>query len=244
MSRQRLDAFLVASGHFPSRSKARDSILRGCVEINGRLANKPGAFVVEPIQLTINDPATGYVARSALKLIAALDAFELSVKGCSCLDVGQSTGGFTQVLVERGATHVTGVDIGHGQLHPSLQQHPRVSSHVGINARHASDIPPGLFELITIDVSFISLTEILPAIADRAKPSGHIVALFKPQFEVGRRAIGKGGVVVDDAATENALSRVREEALRTGLALAASIRSPISGSDGNQEQLLHLVGAR
>ena len=241
MTRARLDQLLVARGAFPSRARARDAVLRGCVSVNGATAAKPGQMVDENAALAVDDPAQAYVARSALKLKTALEMFDIAVEGLHVLDVGQSTGGFTQVLLGAGATHVTGIDVGHGQLDPSLVDDPRVTALEGINARDADTLPAGPFDLAAIDVSFISLSLILPSVTTRLTGGAPILALFKPQFEVGQAAIGKGGVVQDTAATAAAWDGVISSAARLGYGLAGSCRSPIAGGDGNVETVMHFV---
>ena len=239
--RLRLDQMLVARGHFPSRARARDAVERGCVQVDGAPATKPGQMVPGTARLTIADPAQRYVARSALKLVAALDAFGIDPAGLQTLDVGQSTGGFTQVLLERGAAHVTGVDVGTGQLDPMLSRDPRVTAFEGVNARDGHALPPGPFDLAVIDVSFIALALVLPSVLARVE--GPVVALFKPQFEVGRAAVGKGGLVRDEGAIEDALHTLTRTVDALGWRVAATIRSPIAGGDGNVERLVHLVDA-
>lgn len=241
MARARLDQLLVARGHFTSRARARDAVLRACVKVDGKLAAKHGQMVDEAAVLTIDDPAQNYVARSALKLIAALDAFKLDVAGLNALDVGQSTGGFTQVLLERGASHVTGVDVGTGQLDTSLRNHAQVTFHEGVNARDTDALPVGPFDLAVVDVSFISLALVLPAVLEKLTGDAPIIALFKPQFEVGKANIGKGGLVSDEAAIESTHQRLIEVLSTLGWSEAASIRSPLPGGDGTIERLLHLV---
>lgn len=241
MARARLDQLLVARGQFSSRARARDAIRRACVKVNGQLARRHGQLVDDNADLIVDDPAQHYVARSALKLVAALDAFQLDVSERHALDVGQSTGGFTQVLLERGASHVTGIDVGVRQLDDSLKDHPDVTFHEGVNARDPSALPDGPFDLAVVDVSFISLTLVLPAIAEKLTAEAPIIALFKPQFEVGKAHIGKGGLVTDEAAVKAAQSALFNDLAELGWQFAASIRSPLPGGDGNIEQLLHLV---
>lgn len=243
MTRARLDQLLVARGQFSSRARARDAVLRACVSVDGKLATKHGQMVDENATITIDDPAQHYVARSALKLVAALDAFAIDVSNLQALDVGQSTGGFTQVLLERGAAHVTGVDVGSGQLDACLRNHPKISFQEGVNARDANALPDGPFDLAVIDVSFISLALVLPAVIEKLAKGAPIVALFKPQFEVGKINIGKGGLVSDEGATEKAHQTLIDVLLPLGWCQTASIRSPLPGGDGNVERLLHLVRA-
>ncbi|MEM6381150.1 MAG: TlyA family RNA methyltransferase [Pseudomonadota bacterium] len=239
--RTRLDQALVARGYFSSRARARDAVERGCVVVDGQVARKPGQLISSDDPVSVDDPASRYVARSALKLSAALDAFGVDPAGRHALDVGQSTGGFTQVLLERGAAHVTGVDVGHGQVHPSLQDHQQITILEGINARHADQMPVGPFDLAVIDVSFISLRLILPVVASRLKRGGPAVALFKPQFEVGRSSVGSGGIVTQPDAVDEALDGLERAVPQLGLRWHASIRSPLPGADGNVERLVHLV---
>lgn len=243
MARARLDQLLVARGQFSSRARARDAVLRACVSVDGNLATKHGQMVDENATISIDDPAQHYVARSALKLVAALDAFAIDVSGMQALDVGQSTGGFTQVLLERGSAHVTGVDVGTGQLDVSLRDHPKLTAHEGINARDGDALPDGPFDLAVVDVSFISLALVLPAIIEKLANGAPIVALFKPQFEVGKINIGKGGLVSDEAAIESAHQNLIQVLSTLGWSQTASIRSPLPGGDGNIERLLHLVRA-
>lgn len=237
----RLDEALVARGFFASRSRARDAVLRGAVSVDGRAETKPGRAVGATVDLRVDDPARGYVSRAALKLIAGLDHFGLDPKGRIALDVGASTGGFTQVLLERGADHVYALDVGHGQLHESLRTDRRVTVIEGLNARdleahHLDGRMPGL---IVCDVSFISLTLALPRALDMAVPGAAGLFLVKPQFEAGREAIGKGGLLRDAAdgpriAAERAAWLDRWPRWRS----LGTSDSPIDGGDGNREFLL------
>ncbi|HUG61775.1 MAG TPA: TlyA family RNA methyltransferase [Methylomirabilota bacterium] len=241
MARLRLDQLLVDRGLAPSRARARDAILRGAVTVDGRSAGKPGLAVDPAATIAIDDPAWAYVSRSALKLAAGLDAFAFQVAGRAALDVGASTGGFTEVLLQRGARAVTAIDVGHGQLHPRIAADPRVTSLEGLNARdlaaHHLAEPPGV---IVCDVSFISLTLALPPALALAAPGAVLVALVKPQFEVGRDGVGKGGLV-DPALGLDAAGRIRDWLDgREGFAVRGLIPSPIAGGDGNLE---YLIGA-
>jgi 23S rRNA (cytidine1920-2'-O)/16S rRNA (cytidine1409-2'-O)-methyltransferase len=242
----RLDQLLVARGLAPSRARARDAILRGTVRVGGAPASKPGLDVAENAALDLDDPAAGYVSRAALKLVAALDAFGpahgLDVAGRDALDLGASTGGFTQVLLERGVARVAAVDVGHGQLHPTLATDPRVTAVEGLNARDlvAADLPfPP--DCVTADVSFISLTLALPPALALARPGAVGVFLVKPQFEVGRAGIGKGGLVRPDADLAAVFARLDAVLIAAGWAPLGRIASPIAGGDGNAE---HLLAAR
>ena len=241
-TRLRLDELLVERGLFASRSRARDAILRGTVKVDGRAETKPGRTAAPDASIEIADPAMDYVSRAALKLVRGLEAFGIDVRGAQALDIGASTGGFTQVLLERGAAHVTAIDVGHGQLHQRVADDPRVTAIEGLNARDLapSHLPYGAPDLIVSDVSFISLKLALPPALDLAAPGARGVFLVKPQFEAGRQAIGKGGLLRDPADAE----RVAED-LRSwldafpGWRAVGIVASPIEGGDGNREFLLH-----
>lgn len=239
MSRIRLDLALEQRGLLPSRARARDAILRGTVSVNGVSAKKPNQMVDDVDDLVLNDPAAGYVSRAALKLIAGLDAGAIKVAGNICLDVGSSTGGFTQVLLERGAARVYAVDVGHDQLHPSLRGDARVVSLEGTNARDLDrTIIADAIDLVVSDVSFVSLSKVLAAPLSLCAPDAQAVLLFKPQFEVGRDFVGKGGIVTDLAAGERAMGEVVAFVQRAGFALRTQVVSPIAGGDGNVETVL------
>lgn len=239
MSRIRLDLALEQRGLMPSRARARDAILRGTVSVNGEPAKKPNQMVGDGDVLTLDDPAAGYVSRAALKLIAGLDTGSISVEGKICLDVGSSTGGFTQVLLERGAARVYAVDVGHDQLHPTIRSNPAVTSLEGTNARDldAETIPEPI-DLLVSDVSFVSVTKVLEAPLALCAPQAKAVILFKPQFEVGRDHVGKGGIVTDTIASEAAMEAVISFVAARGFALQQRVTSPIAGGDGNLETVL------
>nr|WP_251133880.1 TlyA family RNA methyltransferase [Rhodomicrobium sp. Az07] len=234
----RLDHLLVRRALAETRSKARDMIRRGGVRVRGRTDVKPGLEVAEdePVEVIEKMP---YVARSALKLAAALDAFGLSPCARACLDVGASTGGFTEVLLERGATRVYAVDVGRDQLHASLRQNVRV---VSLEAQDARALTPALFDApidaVTCDVSFISLEKVLPAVLPLAAPGAWLVALVKPQFEVGRDGVGKGGIVKDENLRRAAVERVTACIEAEGWRALGAVASPIKGQDGNEETLV------
>jgi hemolysin TlyA family protein len=239
VSRIRLDLMLEQRGLMPSRARARDAILRGTVTVNGVRAKKPNQMVGEDDALTLDDPAAGYVSRAALKLIAGLDAGAIDVAGKTCLDVGSSTGGFTQVLLERGAARVFAVDVGHDQLHASLRGDARVVSLEGTNARDLDrELVPDPVDLMVSDVSFVSLTKVLAAPLGLCKPDAQAVLLFKPQFEVGRDFVGKGGIVTDTQAAARAMGDVVRFVEGHGFALKTQVASPIAGGDGNIETVL------
>ncbi len=237
---QRLDQLLVTLSLFASRSRARDAIQRGTVTVNGKIVTKPGALFSENAKISIDDPAQDYVSRAALKLVAALDHFGLDPKGQHCLDVGASTGGFTEVLLQRGATHVTAIDVGHHQMHPRIADDPRVTNIEGLNARNvtAEDIGEP-FTFVVSDVSFISLKLALAPALALAEPGARAALLVKPQFEAGRDAIGKAGLLKDPSsapAVAAELERWFTEDM--GWQSLGLIASPIAGGDGNQEFLL------
>ncbi|MCY1664459.1 TlyA family RNA methyltransferase [Rhizobium sp. SL86] len=240
-SSERLDQLLVSRGLFASRSRARDAVVRGTVRVNGSVVEKPGQVVAADADLAIDDPAQAYVSRAALKLTAALDHFGIDPAGHRCLDIGASTGGFTQVLLERGAQHVVAVDVGHGQMHPMIASDRRVTNLEGLNARHMEreDIGPEPVTLVVSDVSFISLKLALPPALQLAEQGSLCVLLVKPQFEAGREAIGKGGLLRDpESAPEVAAELERWLVEDMGWASLGLIPSPIAGGDGNQEYLL------
>jgi 23S rRNA (cytidine1920-2'-O)/16S rRNA (cytidine1409-2'-O)-methyltransferase len=234
--RIRLDQALEARGLTPSRARARDAILRGTVEVNGIVAAKPNQQVDETDVITLYDPAAGYVSRAALKLIAGLDAGGIVPAGRTCLDLGASTGGFTQVLLERGARHVYAVDVGHGQLHDSLQHDSRVTSLEGVNGRDLTpDLIPEPIDLVVSDVSFVSILKVIfPALA-LCTPGATAIILIKPQFEVGRDNIGKGGIVTDPVPVDEAVERIVTAMAAAGWDRTFAIPSPITGGDGNRE---------
>lgn len=241
--RQRLDQALVTRGLAATRARARDLILRRAVMVGGMLAEKPAAMVAGDATIEIAGSANAHVARSAAKLIAALDAFGLSPEGRIAIDVGASTGGFTQVLLERGAARVHAVDVGRGQLHPKIALDPRVVDLSGTDARALDrTMIGGPASAIVADVSFIALAKALPAALALAAPGCWLVALVKPQFELGPEAIGKGGIVRDPADGPRALDTVAAWIAGTdGWRVIGAMPSPLRGKAGNQE---YLLGAR
>jgi 23S rRNA (cytidine1920-2'-O)/16S rRNA (cytidine1409-2'-O)-methyltransferase len=238
--RIRLDLALVERGLAPSRSRARDLIKCGNVSVDQQVCTKPGTEVGAKQVLELGPDAVMTVSRGAVKLAAALDHFGLPADGRVALDVGASTGGFTQVLLARGAKRVYAVDVGHDQLHTSLRAEPRVVSLERCDARTLTrELIPEPVGAIVADVSFVSLAKVLGAALDLAAPGAWLIALIKPQFEAGRAAIGKGGIVRDPAARAGAVDQVTTWlAGRKDWQLAGVIPSPIKGGSGNEEFLL------
>jgi len=236
--KQRLDRLLVERGLAESREKAQALIMAGEVMVEGQKAVKPGHSVEVSCRIEVTGKAP-YVSRGGLKLAAALDGFAIDVTGWVAMDVGASTGGFTDCLLQRGAVRVHAVDVGTGQLDWKIRTDPRVVVHDGINARHLrpEDIGEPV-DLITCDVSFISITLILPVVAPILRPEGAMVILVKPQFEVGKGQVGKGGIVRSPELHREACARV--EAAVKNLGFETSImESPITGAEGNKEFLLY-----
>jgi 23S rRNA (cytidine1920-2'-O)/16S rRNA (cytidine1409-2'-O)-methyltransferase len=244
---ERLDAALVARGLAASRERARALTLAGAVRVNGAVVSKAGTPVDSSAEITLAQPDHPYVSRGGVKLSHALDTFAIDVAGALALDVGASTGGFTDVLLRRGAARVVALDVGHGQLDWRLRTDPRVTVIERVNARTISPdaLPEAarVFDVVTIDVSFISLKQVLPAIAPLLGPAGHLVALVKPQFEAGRAEVGKGGLVRDQSVQARVVEDVAGAANRLGLVRAGRVESPITGVEGNREFFLHLTHA-
>jgi 23S rRNA (cytidine1920-2'-O)/16S rRNA (cytidine1409-2'-O)-methyltransferase len=237
----RLDRLLVDRGLVPSRERAQRLILAGAVLVGDRPATKPGTLVAADAPLRLRAPASDYVSRGGEKLAGALDAFALDVAGTVALDVGASTGGFTDCLLRRGARRVIALDVGYGQLAWSLRQDPRVVVLERTNARRLdATMLPEPPDLATVDVSFISLSLVLPPVAAALRAGGTVVALVKPQFEVGRSRVGKGGVVRDPAVRAEAVERVRREVEGTGLWARGEADSVLHGPRGNREVFLWL----
>jgi 23S rRNA (cytidine1920-2'-O)/16S rRNA (cytidine1409-2'-O)-methyltransferase len=234
----RLDRLVVERGLAESREKAQALIMAGEVRVDGQKASKPGQSVDDACALEVL-ARSPYVSRGGWKLAGALDHFAIDVTGAICLDTGSSTGGFTDVLLQRGAARVHAVDVGAGQLAWRLRTDPRVVLHEGINARllEFEDIGEPI-DLLTCDVSFISVTLILPAVTALLQPHGQMVILIKPQFEVGKGQVGKGGIVRDPELHQAACRRVTDAVRELGFATSI-IDSPIPGAEGNKEFLLH-----
>ena len=240
--RVRLDTQLVAGGLVSSREKAKRLILAGVVRVNGQVAAKPSDLVEETARLEVA-AAEKYVSRGGHKLEAALDSFGVFCQNTVCIDIGASTGGFTDCLLQRGARRVHAVDVGKGQLDWRLRQDTRVTVHDKLNARNLMLADIGeMADIITIDVSFISLTKMLAAAAGLLKSGGTLIALIKPQFEAGREFVKKGGVVRDTAVREQVKKKVTTFATtELGLRLLGVVDSPLLGPAGNKEFLIGLV---
>jgi 23S rRNA (cytidine1920-2'-O)/16S rRNA (cytidine1409-2'-O)-methyltransferase len=236
---QRLDHALVENGLAESRSRAQSLIRAGVVLVNDRVVDKPAHPVRAEDHLRLRGVDHEFVSRGGVKLAAALDAFHVDVTGRDFLDAGASTGGFTDCLLQRGAARVVAVDVGYGQLAWSLRQDPRVEV---CERTHVLKLPAELrerrFDGITCDLSFISLRMVVPEIIPLLRPGGVLILLIKPQFEVGREAVGKGGVVRDPVARQEAIDAVRQLTVDLGLSMVGTIDSPIRGPKGNLEALL------
>lgn len=233
----RADLYLVEHGFFDSRARAQAAIAAGRVRMDGTVLVKPSQKI--PAGAIVEaEPAHPFVSRAALKLVAALDRFGVDPAGRVCLDVGASTGGFSEVLAGRGAARVYAVDVGRGQLHPSLRTRPEIVNLEATDARALTraqiDQAPSL---VVCDASFISMEKVLPVALALAAPGAELVTLFKPQFEVGRENVGKGGIVKDQAAVSSAKEKARAFLARAGWPVEAEMVSPIAGGDGNLEYL-------
>jgi 23S rRNA (cytidine1920-2'-O)/16S rRNA (cytidine1409-2'-O)-methyltransferase len=243
MARERLDKLLVDRGLVASRERARALIMSGAVLVRGQPETKPGTMLDPSVELALREEDHPYVSRGALKLVKGLDTFGIDPTGKVALDVGASTGGFTDVLLRRGATRVYAIDVGYGQLAWTLRQDPRVVVLERENVRNMDlALVPEPCDLAVTDVSFISLTLVLPRIAELLRPPAGkpIVALVKPQFEVGRELVGKGGVVRDEAVRRSAVDKIRTWANANGFVAGEDVESPITGPAGNVEYLLLL----
>jgi len=244
MPKSRLDLLLVARGLAPTRERARALILAGHVRVNGTVAAKAGSSVDEAAEVDLRQPDHPWVGRGGLKLDRALEVFGVTVSGKSALDIGASTGGFTDVLLARGAAHVVALDVGRNQLDWKLRSDPRVLCVEGLNARTLTPerLPDAhrQFDVITVDVSFISLRHILPNIPALLKRGGDVIALIKPQFEAGRGDVGAGGIVRDPAVQARTVREIAAEAHRVGLTDRGVEPSPVTGAHGNREFLMHL----
>lgn len=237
----RLDKLMVDKGLVETRSKALGLIMAGHVLVDGHPVTKAGSAIEDGSPISIK-AGKAFVSRGALKLEAALDAFSLEVQGLVALDVGSSTGGFTELMLKRGARKVYAVDVGHGQLHWRLRKDPRVICLEGINARMISrEHVPELCDMATFDVSFISLRLVIPPVLKLLKDNAHLIALIKPQFEAGREQVGKGGVIRDPVVHESVITGISSFLSDLALDVDGVIPSPVKGAKGNQEYLIHAM---
>lgn len=241
VKRERIDKLLVERGLAESRTKAQALVMAGVVLVNEQRVDKPSDQFVTDASIRVkraDDPASRYVGRGGLKLETALREFQLDVNGAVCLDVGASTGGFTDCLLQNGAERVFAIDVGHNQLDWRIRNDPRVEVREGVNARYLEPADFSTkFDLAVVDVSFISATMVLPAIVPLIKEGGAIITLIKPQFEVGRGEVGGGGIVRDPAKRTQAIAKVNQTAAGLGLRVGGVIESPIQGAEGNIEFL-------
>lgn len=234
----RLDQLLVQRGLYPSREKAKRAVMAGLVEVAGQRVDKPGTPVDDEADLQVQGPAEPFVSRAGRKLAGALDHFSLAPEGWVCADVGASTGGFTDCLLQRGAAKVYAIDVGYGQLDYKLRQDDRVVVMERVNARYlgASDLPERC-HLAVVDVSFISLTKVVPAVLPHLRPGGYLLPLIKPQFEAGRGAVGKGGILRDEALRQRVVEETAAALAALGPELVGVIDSDLAGAGGNREAL-------
>jgi 23S rRNA (cytidine1920-2'-O)/16S rRNA (cytidine1409-2'-O)-methyltransferase len=242
-AKQRMDLLLLERGLAESREKAQAMILAGEVLADEQKVDKPGHRVPADAAIRLLGVAPKFVSRGGQKLEAALDGFGIDVSGRICADIGASTGGFTDCLLQRGARKVYAVDVGAGQLHWNIRQDKRVVVRERVNARYLTrEILPEPLDFACCDVSFISVTLIVPALTPFLRPEGDLVVLVKPQFEVGKGQVGKGGIVRDPALHREAVEKVRASLEQAGFAHSAERESPILGAEGNREFLLHAWG--
>ncbi|MEA2204535.1 MAG: rRNA (cytidine1920-2-O)/16S rRNA (cytidine1409-2-O)-methyltransferase [Blastocatellia bacterium] len=241
MKRERIDKLLVERGLASSRTKAQAMIMAGAVLVEEQRIEKSSDLISPDASVRIkgaDDPAARYAGRGGLKLEAALREFAVDVRGLVCLDVGASTGGFTDCLLQNGARHVVAIDVGHNQLDWRLRNDPRVSLREGVNARYLRREDFDFqFDLVTIDVSFISATKVLPAVLTLLTETGRVITLIKPQFEVGRGEVGRGGIVSDPEQHARVVAEVNAAARELGWDVTGVIESPIKGAEGNREFL-------
>lgn len=237
-TKTRLDVLLVERGLAESREKARRIIMAGEVTVENQLATKPGHRVPENVAIALKQKAR-YVSRGGDKLAAALDHFKVEVSGLVCADIGASTGGFTDCLLQNGAERVHAIDVGYGQLAWKLRQDERVVVSERVNARYLEALPEPV-DFVCIDVSFISVKHILPNMGNWLKPGGQAIVLIKPQFEAGKKDVGKGGVVRDSEVHRRVLHQMLDYAFENGFTIKGLIVSPVRGPAGNVEFLLHL----
>jgi 23S rRNA (cytidine1920-2'-O)/16S rRNA (cytidine1409-2'-O)-methyltransferase len=249
VKRERIDKLLVERGLADSRTKAQAMVMAGVVLVNEQRVEKSSDQFSGNVQIRIkkaDDPTARFVGRGGLKLEAALNEFQINVRGFVCLDVGASTGGFTDCLLQRGAAKVFAIDVGHNQIDWRLRNDPRVEVREGVNARYLTPqdflVPqdfPIRFDLAVVDVSFISVSKVLPAVAPLLKDDGSLVVLIKPQFEVGRGEVGGGGIVREEQKRLRVVEEVNQFATTQQLRVEGVVESPITGAEGNVEYLAH-----
>ncbi|MGB6640910.1 MAG: TlyA family RNA methyltransferase [Thermoanaerobaculia bacterium] len=233
---ERLDVLLVRRQHFPSREKARRAVMAGQVEVEGKRVDKPGTSIPDDAKVKVIGPKEPFVSRAGRKLAHALDHFELDPQGFVCLDAGASTGGFTDCLLQRGASRVYAVDVGYGQLDYGLRNDPRVVVMERVNARYMPpDAIPEACNLITLDLSFISLVKVVPAVLPFLALDGWLLTLIKPQFEAGRDQVGKGGVVRDEVVRRRVVEQRTADLASSGLGVVGIVDSEVPGASGNRE---------
>jgi len=239
--RIRLDKLLVEKGYVQARSKALGMIMAGNVLINGKPVTKAGTLVDETSGISLKE-TPAYVSRAGSKLAAALDAFSVDLAGRVAIDIGASTGGFTDVMLQRGASRIFAVDVGHAQLHWRLRNNEKVVCLEGVNARTLDpSIIPVCCDIATFDVSFISLKLVVPPVLKVLSPDSDIIALIKPQFEAGKGQVGKGGIIRDQSISNRVVADMADFFLSLGLDVKGTIPSPVKGVKGNQEYLIHAL---
>jgi 23S rRNA (cytidine1920-2'-O)/16S rRNA (cytidine1409-2'-O)-methyltransferase len=243
VARRRLDAELVRRGLVASRTEAHDQVEAGLVLVNGAVASKPARLVAAGDAVVVTEPPARFVGRGGEKLDAAIEHFRIDVTGRRSLDVGASTGGFTDCLLSRGAAHVVALDVGHGQLHPRLREDPRVTVLERTNIRTTRiERIGGAVQLAVVDVAFISLTVVIPVLVELCQPGSPMVLLVKPQFEAGRAEVGRGkGIVTDPAVHARVRDEIEEALISAGCTIGGWMESPIRGGHGNQEFLVHAI---
>ncbi len=240
--KQRLDLLVVEKGLFPSREKAKKSIMAGLVKVDGKVVDKPGTEVRINALLEIAGPAVPYVSRGGLKLAKAVSEFGLYLEGKIVVDVGASTGGFTDCVLQKGAAKVYTIDVGYGQLDWKLRQDPRIVNLERTNIRYFNpDLLKETPDFVTIDVSFISLEKVLPKVSEFVPPGGQVVALIKPQFEAGRDKVGKKGVVRDPDIHTSVIQKIINAAAKLDFTCKGLTYSPVKGPEGNIEYLVYIV---
>ncbi len=244
VEKERLDKLLVDRGFFDTRERAQRAIRSEIVRVDGQILTKTAKKVALDASIVLDGTPFPYVGRGALKLLGALEHFPIALQGKRCLDIGSSTGGFTEVLLEKGASGVTAVDVGRDQLHAKLRGDDRVRVLEQTDFRQLSEMGLGTFDVIVSDVSFISLSHLLPLLPDLMAGGAQVILLIKPQFEAGPAHVGKGGLVTDPAVHRQVIERLFEEAVGVGLYPAGLTPSPITGTGGNREYLCHLGTTR